>query len=178
MIDGYPNFECCPGNPITDSYKNEDDDRSEYEYSERVQEEISLEDEVYIYEPPEEEYSKQEMGEEKYYEEDLNIISEEPDEKVEEEYNITIEDDIEEEDLIVDKPSSNEYYEEIPSATEEGLIEKSTSLRNNTRLQRPSESRNIQEHQPSLEGKAYDMQFLLISKQKNLIGLMTVTGRP
>ena len=32
MIDGYPNLEWSPGNPITDGCKNEDDDKSEYEH--------------------------------------------------------------------------------------------------------------------------------------------------
>ena len=42
--------------------------------------------------------------------------------------NIKIEDDTDEEDVIVDKPSKNEYYEEIPSATGKIIIEeKSTS---------------------------------------------------
>ena len=41
---------------------------------------------------------------------------------------MTIEDDTDEEDVIVDKPSKNEYYEEIPSATGKIIIEeKSTS---------------------------------------------------
>ena len=44
--------------------------------------------------------------------------------KVEEENNMTIEDDIDEQDVIVDKPRSNEDYEEIPSATGEDVIEK------------------------------------------------------
>ena len=35
-----------------------------------------------------------------------------------------IEDDIDEEDVIVDKPSKNEDYEEISPATGEGIIEK------------------------------------------------------
>ena len=34
-----------------------------------------------------------------------------------------IEDDIDEEDVIVDKPSKNEDYEEILSATGEGIVE-------------------------------------------------------
>ena len=34
MIDGYPKFDSSPGNPITDGYKNEDDDKSEYKHSE------------------------------------------------------------------------------------------------------------------------------------------------
>ena len=38
MIDGYPNFEWIPGNSITDVYKNEVDDKSEYEHSEGAQE--------------------------------------------------------------------------------------------------------------------------------------------
>ena len=29
MINGYQNFEWSPGNPITDGYKNEDNDKSE-----------------------------------------------------------------------------------------------------------------------------------------------------
>ena len=37
---------------------------------------------------------------------------------------MTIEDDIDEQDVIVDKPRSNEDYEEIPSATGEDVIEK------------------------------------------------------
>ena len=38
IIYGYPNFEWIPGNPITDGYKNKDDDKSEYEHSEGDQE--------------------------------------------------------------------------------------------------------------------------------------------
>ena len=38
MINGYQNFEWSPGNPITYVYKNEDDDKSEYEHIEGVQE--------------------------------------------------------------------------------------------------------------------------------------------
>ena len=41
MIDGYPNFDWSPGNPITDGYKNEDDDKSEYKHSHGVKEELS-----------------------------------------------------------------------------------------------------------------------------------------
>ena len=37
IIDGYPNFKWSPGNPITDGYKNEYDDKSEYEHREGVQ---------------------------------------------------------------------------------------------------------------------------------------------
>ena len=43
MIDGYPNFECSSGNPITDSYNNEEtivktkDDESEYKHKKGVQ---------------------------------------------------------------------------------------------------------------------------------------------
>ena len=44
IIDGYPNFEWIPGNPITGSYKNEDDDKSEYVHRKGIQEEISLEE--------------------------------------------------------------------------------------------------------------------------------------
>ena len=51
MINGYPNFEWIPVNPITDDYKNKYDDKSEYEHSEGVQEKISLEDELEIHEP-------------------------------------------------------------------------------------------------------------------------------
>ena len=42
IIDGYPNFQWIPVNPITD------DDKSEYEQNKWVQEEISLEDELDI----------------------------------------------------------------------------------------------------------------------------------
>ena len=56
---GYPNFEWSPGNLIIDGYKREDDDKPEYEHSDGVQEEIPLEDEVYIHEPLEDEYVMQ-----------------------------------------------------------------------------------------------------------------------
>ena len=59
MIDSYPKLEWIPGNPITDGYKNEYDDKSEYERSKGVQEEIPLEDEVEIHEPLEDEYAIQ-----------------------------------------------------------------------------------------------------------------------
>ena len=62
MIDGYPNFEWNPGNPITDGYKNEDDDKYEYEQRKGVQQEISLEDEVEIHEPLKYKYAIQEIG--------------------------------------------------------------------------------------------------------------------
>ena len=93
------------------------------------------------------------MGDGKYHEEDLNIISEDPDDEFEEEGNMTIEDDTDEEDLIVDKPSNNEDYEEIPSATGDVIIKKSPSVRNNTYPQISSESMDIQEYQPSSKGK-------------------------
>ena len=56
-----------------------------------------------------------------------------------------IEDDIDKEDLIVDKPSKNEYYEEIPSATGEGVIEKNSPVRNNPLPKRSSQVRDRQE---------------------------------
>ena len=56
-------------------------------------------------------------------------------------------------DIIVDKPSNNKDYEEIPSSTGEVIIEKNSPVRNNTRRHRSSESRNRQEYQPSIEGK-------------------------
>ena len=59
MIVGHPNFEWIPGNQITD------DDEYEYKHSERVQEEISLEEKVDISEPLEDEYAIQEMGKDK-----------------------------------------------------------------------------------------------------------------
>ena len=62
MIDGYPNFEWIPRNPITDGCKNEDDNKYEYEISKGVQEEIYLEDKLDIHEPLEEKYVTQEMG--------------------------------------------------------------------------------------------------------------------
>ena len=70
MIDGYPNFEWGPGNPI--KY----DDKSEYEYSKWVKEKIPLEVEVDIPEPLEDRYAIQEMGKDEYQKEDHNIISE------------------------------------------------------------------------------------------------------
>ena len=47
------------------------------------------------------------MGEYKYHEEEPNIISEELDEKVEEQEDTTIEDDTDEEDAIVNRPINN-----------------------------------------------------------------------
>ena len=38
MMDGYHNFYYIYGNPITDGYKNEEDDESKYEHREGVQE--------------------------------------------------------------------------------------------------------------------------------------------
>ena len=70
MIDGYPNFEWGPGNPI--KY----DDKSEYEYSKWVKEKIALEVEVEIPETLEDRYAIQEMGKDEYQKEDHNIISE------------------------------------------------------------------------------------------------------
>ena len=64
------------------------------------------------------------MGKDEYHEDDPNIISGESDDEVEEGDNMTIEDDTYEEDVIVDKPRKNEDYEEIPSETGEGIIEK------------------------------------------------------
>ena len=93
MIDGYPNFEWSPGNPITDGYKNEDDDKYEYEHIKGTKEEISLQDELDTHDPLDEKYEIQEMGEYKYHREEPKIISEESDEKVEEEEEMTIEDD-------------------------------------------------------------------------------------
>ena len=106
------------------------------------------------------------MGEYKYHREEPKIISEESDEKVKEEDDMTIKDDIYEEDVIVDKPSNNEDYEEIPSATGDVIIKKSPSVRNNTYPQISSESMDIQEYQPSSKEKYKEMKFLLISKQK------------
>ena len=57
------------------------------------------------------------MGKDEYHKVEPNIISEESDDEVEEEDNMTIEDDTDKEDVIVDKPRNNEDYEEIPSAT-------------------------------------------------------------
>ena len=62
------------------------------------------------------------MGKYEYHKDYPNIISEESDEKFEEEDNMAIEDDTDKEDVIVDKPRNNEDYEEIPSATGEGII--------------------------------------------------------
>ena len=47
------------------------------------------------------------MGEDEYQKENPNIISEESDEEVEEEYDMTTEDDTDEKDVIVVKPSNN-----------------------------------------------------------------------
>ena len=38
IIYGYPKFEWSPGKPITNGYKNKDDDKSEYEHSKGDQE--------------------------------------------------------------------------------------------------------------------------------------------
>ena len=65
-------------------YKNEDDDKYEYENSKGVQEELSLEDKVEIHEPLEDEDVIKEMVEDKYHKEDPNIISEESDDEVKE----------------------------------------------------------------------------------------------
>ena len=51
MIYDYPNFKWIHRNLITDSYKNEDDDKYEYEHSKVFQEEISLEYGVDIHKP-------------------------------------------------------------------------------------------------------------------------------
>ena len=64
MIDGYPKFECSPGNLITD------DEKSEYEKIEGVQEEISLEDQVEITDPLEDKYAIQEMVKDECHKED------------------------------------------------------------------------------------------------------------
>ena len=93
MIDGYPNFEWSPGNPITDGYKNEDDDKYEYEHIEGTKEKISLQDELDTHDSLDEKYEIQEMGEYEYHMEEPKIISEESDDKVEEEEEMTIEDD-------------------------------------------------------------------------------------
>ena len=74
FFNSYPDFDWSPGNPITDGYKNEDDDKSEYKHSHGVKEEISLEDEVDIHKPLEDEYVIKEMSQDKYHEEDPNII--------------------------------------------------------------------------------------------------------
>ena len=62
MIYDYPNFKWIHRNIITDSYKNEDDDKYEYEQRKGVQQEISLEDEVEIHEPLKYKYAIQEIG--------------------------------------------------------------------------------------------------------------------
>ena len=78
------------------------------------------------------------MDQYRYHKEDPTNISEESDDKVEEgndmkiseeldgevmEWNeMEIEYDTDEEDVIVDKPSKNEDYEEIPSEIGEGII--------------------------------------------------------
>ena len=46
------------------------------------------------------------------------------------------------------------------------VLLKSPPVRNRILPQRSSESRDRQEYQPSLEGRAQDIQFLSISKQK------------
>ena len=70
MVDGYPNFEWSPVNPITG------DDNSEYEHSEGFQEEIFLEYEVDIPDLMEDEDAIQKIVKDEYHEEDPNIISE------------------------------------------------------------------------------------------------------
>ena len=72
-----------------------------------------MEDKVEIPDTLEDTYAIQEMGEDKYHEEDLNIISEESDDEIEEGDDITIEDDTDEEDVIVDKPIKYEDYEKF-----------------------------------------------------------------
>ena len=62
MIGGYPHFQWIPGNTITDGYKNEDDDKYEYEHNKGFQEEISLYNEVEIHQTLEDEDTIQEMG--------------------------------------------------------------------------------------------------------------------
>ena len=69
IIDGYPNFQWIPVNPITD------DDKSEYEHSKGVQEEISLGNKVDIPEPLEDKDVIKEMVKEEYHQEEPNTIS-------------------------------------------------------------------------------------------------------
>ena len=125
-------------------YKNEDDDKYEYENSKGIQEKLSLEDKVEIHEPLEDEDVIKEIVEDEYHKEDLNIISEESDNEVEEGDNVTLEYDTDEEDVIVEKPSKNEYDEEIPSTTGEGIIELIPPVSKNKGPQISIESRNRQ----------------------------------
>ena len=108
MIDDYPNFEWNPGSPITDDYKNEDDDKYEYEHIDGVQEGIYLEEKVEIHETLEDEYAIKETDKEKYPREDPNVTSGELDDEVEEGDDTTIKYDTGEKDVISDKPSKNE----------------------------------------------------------------------
>ena len=57
---------------------------------------------------------------------------------------MTIEDNTDEEDVIVEKPSKNEYDEEISSATGEGIIELIPPVSKNKGPQISIESRNRQ----------------------------------
>ena len=86
------------------------------------------------------------MGEDEYQKENPNIISEESDEEVEEEYDMTTEDDTNEKDVIVFKPSNNEDYKEITSATRVGIIKKIPPVRNITCTHISSEYRYRQEY--------------------------------
>ena len=86
------------------------------------------------------------MGEDEYQKENPNIISEESDEEVEEEYDMKTEDDTDEKDVIVVKPSNNEDYKEITSATSVGIIKKILPVRNITCTHISSEYRDRQEY--------------------------------
>ena len=79
---------------------------------------------------------------------------------------MTIEDETYEEDVIFDKPSKNEDYEKFHQKPWRVLFLKSPPVRNNPRPHKSSEARNRQEYQPISESEAYEMQFLLIYKQK------------
>ena len=58
---------------------------------------------------------------------------------------MTTEDDTDEKDVIVDKPSNNEDNEEIPSAAREGIVKNVSPVRNSTLPNRSRESRERQE---------------------------------
>ena len=84
-----------------------------------------MEDKVEIPDPLEDTYAIQEMGEDKYHEEDLNIISEESDDEIEEGDDMTIEDDTDEEDVIVDKPIKMKIIKKFHQQPGRVLFEKS-----------------------------------------------------
>ena len=64
-----------------------------------------------IHDPLEDEDAIQEMSKYKYHREEPNIILEDSDGEVEKGDDMTRGNDIDEEYVIVDKPSKNEYYE-------------------------------------------------------------------